>query len=171
MAGHRKNHQDEHHQNGEDELFVENLGTASEIIDHLPGSDGVGGLVIKQRFADVSFTVFRTSGVTFPNNDTGFCHIGGGGAITGIENYAQIQMQKCKVRAIRGRCTGGSGTFTIRKNGVDTTITGTVDATDDFFSIDGEVAFADKDLLSIAYSSGINWALRGIQIIAQGEVD
>lgn len=167
MSGHPKLHKTEHHKDGIDELIAELLATNSTTLNQLLGADGEGGLEIKTRYAEQILNVYRTAGVRFPNNDTGYVHIGGAGAITGTEAFAQVQMPKCRVKSIRGRCTGGSGTFTLRKNGVNTDITGTVATANYFFEIDDDelVEFADKDKLSIAYSSGINWVIRGIQII------
>ena len=162
---HKRLHAGEHHEDAIDELLAELLGTASLNVNALLGADGLGGLEIKRRNTPIALTVFRTSGATFPNNANGFCHIGGGGAITGTEAFAQIQVSDCKVIAIRGRCTNGTATLTVRKNGVDTNVTGTVEAADDFFEITGEAEFADKDKLSLAYGTGVNFTVYGIQII------
>jgi len=113
--------------------------------------------------------VFQTSGVLFPNNDDGFCHIGGDGAISSFEARTQIQMPKGRAIAIQGRCTGGSGTFTLRKNGEDTDITGVVDEVGQFRIFDS-VEFADGDLLSLYYDSGVGWTVYGIQIQFESEV-
>ena len=115
--------------------------------------------------------VFRTSGVIFPNNDDGFCHIGGAGTITSTEALAQIRMPKGRVEAIQGYCSGGSGDFTVRKNGVATTLTGTVNSVGQFYLTGvGAVEFADGDLISLYYNSGVNWTVYGIQIAYKTEL-
>lgn len=112
---------------------------------------------------------FQTSGVLFPNNDTGYCHIGGAGAITNTEALAQIQMPKGRAIAIQGYCSAGSGTFTLRKNGADTAITGLIDEAGQFRIFDS-VEFADGDLLSLYYDSGVGWTVYGIQGEFESEV-
>ena len=115
--------------------------------------------------------VFRTSGVIFPNNDTGFCLIGGAGAITNTEALAQVRTPKGRVKAIQGYCSGGSGDFTVHKNGVVTTLTGTVNAVGQFYLTgEGTVEFADSDLISLYYDSGVNWTIHGIQVVFETEL-
>jgi len=115
--------------------------------------------------------VYRTAGVIFPNNAVGFCHIGGAGAVTATESYAQLRMPKGRVKAIQGYCTGGSGTFMVHKNGVDTGVTGLVDAVGQFYLTGtGPTDFADGDLLSVEYDAGVNWTVYGVQVIFETEV-
>jgi len=116
--------------------------------------------------------IFSTSGVSFPNNDSSFCHIGGAGAITGTEALAQNRMPKGRAVAVQGYCANSSGDFTIRKNGVDTTITGTVNSVGQFRLTggSGKVDFAAGDLLSVSYDSGIAFTVYGIQVEYECEV-
>ncbi len=115
--------------------------------------------------------VYGTSGVFYPNNATGYCHIGQGGAITSTEALAQIRMPKGRVKAIQGYCLGGSGTFTVRKNGVATTITGLVNSVGQFhLTGTGAIEIAEGDLLSLYYDSGVNWTIYGIQIKYETEL-
>jgi len=167
---HDEDHASRHSENGDDEILIENLGTGSAVLNEIAVSDGAGGLSMGLRYATSFINVFRTAGVIFNNNASGFCHIGGAGAITSTEEFAQLKAIKSKMVSIEGYCSGGSGTFTLRKNGADTTLTGTVDAVGRF-DITGDVDFADGDLISLAYTSGVNWTIYGIQLKLKSEVN
>lgn len=123
------------------------------------------------KYAPMLILVYRTTGVIFPNNDDGFCHIGGAGAITATEAYAQLRMPKGKLIGIQGYAAGGDGSFTVRKNGADTGITGTIDSVGQFRFTGDAVDFAEGGLLSLAYSSGVNLTVYGIQIEFNMEVE
>ena len=97
------------------------------------------------------------------------------GVITGVEDYAKIQMPACSVKAIRGRCTtlGEDMAFTIRKNGADTGLTGSVTALGKFsITGGGPIAFADGDEMSLAFSIGPGQAtaISGLEIVDDREV-
>lgn len=169
MASHARIHASEHMKTGIDVVTVEDLGTGSAIVNQIPATDGAGGLALAVRWATSFVVVFRSSGVIFPNNDTGFCHVGGAGAVTATEALAQLKAIKSTMISIEGYCSGGSGTFTLRKNGADTTLTGVVDSVGRF-NIIGEVDFVDGDLISLAYDSGVNWTIYGIQLKLKSEV-
>jgi hypothetical protein len=109
-------------------------------------------------------------------NQSGYYSINNGDAtITAVENYAKVQMPKCSVKAIRGRCNtyGEDMTFTVRKNGANTTLTGSVTATGTFeITSGGPIAFADGDELSLAFSipPGQATAISGLAIIYETEL-
>jgi len=166
---HSEDHASRHSEDGADEIFIENLGTGSVVLNEIAVSDGTGGLTMGLRYATSFITVFRTAGVAFPNNDSGFCHLGGGGAITSTEAFAQLKAINSKIVSIEGYCSNGSGTFTLRKNGTDTALTGTVNSVGRF-DITGEIDFADGDLISLAYTSGVNFTIYGIQLKLKSEV-
>lgn len=88
-------------------------------------------------------------------NQTGFLRILGGDlGISAIENYNQVRMPACTIKGISGIAHSYSSdlTLTIRKNGEDTSLTGTI-TEDGSFRFTGSVDFADGDLLSIGFST------------------
>ena len=89
-------------------------------------------------------------------NQSGWYSINNGDAtITATENYGKLPMPACNITAIQGRCDDASSemTLTVRKNGADTGLTGTVSATGKFdITAGGPVSFADGDEFSLAFS-------------------
>ncbi len=119
--------------------------------------------------------IFSTAGVLFGGNDNGFCYIGAAGAITATEAYSQIRMPKGRVVAITGNCynAASNGTFTVRKDGVDTGVTGTISATGQFrITGTGPTDFDGTEVLSFAYSTtaGGGLGVRGLQVEYESEV-
>ena len=96
---------------------------------------------------------------TIGGNQTGFIRLNGGTlGISGIENYNQIQMPACSVKALNGYCHDASSeiTLTIRKEGEDTALTGTISATGEFrLSSGGPISFSKGDLLSIYFDCAV----------------
>ena len=106
-------------------------------------------------------------------NQTIFAHIGGDPAITATEAKAQIRMPKCNLKAIEGYCYHAASDciLTVRKNGIGTALTGTVDATGRFRFTDS-IAFADGDLFSLEQNvaAGGGTGFNGIAIEADVEL-
>lgn len=124
------------------------------------GSDESGGTVHEQN------VIWNTAGALLGGNQTGYLHIGGDAAITSTETYAERRMPACTVIAINGRGDYASNlTLTVRKNGVDTGVTGVISASGRF-RLTGSVAFADGDILTIAFATaaGGGFTLRGIAL-------
>lgn len=130
--------------------------------------------IMGTKFAPWILDVFSTAGVLFGGNDSGFCYIGADGAITATETNSQVRMPKGKVVAITGNCYNASseGTLTVRKDGLDTGVTGTIIATGQFRITGTSEDFDGTELLSFAYSTGAGggFGVRGLQVEHQSEV-
>lgn len=107
-------------------------------------------------------------------NQTGYlCILGGTLGISGIENYNQVQMPACSVKAINGYCHDASSdlTLTIRKEGGDTAITGTLTATGEFRISGGPIAFAKGDLLSISFDCDVGGGNAISSVVVEADVE
>lgn len=165
-----KTHASTHSDGGSDEISVENLATSETDTTKRLAPDGAGG-VQWDPGAHKQTLVIDGYAHLIGGNQSGYYTINNADAtITAIEQYGTIQIHACTVKAIRGNCqTFGSGmTLTLRKNGVNTAITGTVSGTGDF-EFTGSVAFADGDDLSIAFStpSGGVEGINGLTLILE----
>lgn len=138
-------------------------GTNFQIIGKIGGAGG-------SLYTPVIYPVWNTSGATLGGNSDTFAVLGGGPAtVTATEANAQIRMPAGRVRGISGRNSGGNSdcTFTINKNGVATTVTGTqLTGTGRFYITGSPATFADGDLLSLRLvtTSGSGFTFSGLQI-------
>lgn len=148
-------HASTHSAGGSDEVNVEDLGSGGSTAGQLLQDDGDGTVSWATK---VILSVLRWAGypAVVPGNGSGYIRNGESPLnISSIENYNQLHMPACEVVSIRGEAVSHSSnlTLTVRKNGADTTLTGTITA-DGVFEMTGSgpITFADGDLLSIAYS-------------------
>lgn len=150
---HAQDHETRHRKGGADEITVENLATSGTAGQVLSGT-GSGVLAMQTRKIRQMLNVASSYPALFGGNTSGYVRIGSAIGITVTEDYGKRRMPACTVIAINGRCSTISSTiiYTVRKNGVNTTLTGTVSATG-VYRITGSVAFSDGDEISIAYST------------------
>ena len=94
--------------------------------------------------------------------------------ISSIEDYNKVRLQKCKVVALAGRCHDASSdlTLTVRKNGADTLLTGTLTATGAFrITSGGPIDFADGDEMSIYFDCDVGGGNAIGGLIAEMDVE
>jgi len=111
--------------------------------------------------------IWGTDNGLLGGNQNVYAEIGNAPAITSTEAEAQVRMPASKLKAINGYCYNAASTtiLTVRKNGVDTGLTVTVDSTGQFRGT-GDISFSDGDLLSLHMSSnsGSGTGFSGIQL-------
>jgi len=107
-------------------------------------------------------------GISFAGNSSGYIIWGRSDTYTSVEANAQVRLKEVRAVQLSGHVTAYSGTctFTLRKNGANTGITGTISATG-HFTFNGTVDFTDGDLISVAFSvaPGGGLTLYGLFII------
>lgn len=163
-------HASAHLKDAGDEIFIEALGTAGTV-GQIPVSDGAGGVGMATKRVKQMLNIASSYPVALVSNTSGWIRIGSVLGVTSTEDRAKRRMPKCVVTAINGRVnSSGDVNFTVRKNGVDTTLTGNVTAVGKY-RITGSVAFADGDEISLYYDTAPSGGISISGIVAEYEVD